>query len=133
DIVPENQTLSDWIRAAGASNVHLLGPRADVANLLAGCDVACLSSAYGEGLPNIVVEAMACGLPCVVTDVGDSAWVVGATGYVASPRNPDSLADGLRHFANMSSAARNEVGAAARRRIRENFNLDAVAAQYYSL
>lgn len=133
DLVPENAVLAEWIARHGASQVHLLGPRPDVPRLFAGCDASCLSSAYGEGLPNIVAEAMACGLPCVVTDVGDSAWVVGDTGFVAPPRDAAALADGLWALASMSPEALAALGARARRRVETDFDLDAVAARYYAL
>lgn len=133
DLVRENATLAAWISRHGASQVHLLGPRSDVARLFAGCDASCLSSAYGEGLPNIVAEAMACALPCVVTDVGDSAWVVGDTGFVAPPRDAAALADGLWALASMTPEALAALGARARRRVEADFDLDAVAARYYAL
>lgn len=133
DIVRDNATLAEWIARHGASQVHLLGPRPDVARLFAGCDASCLSSAYGEGLPNIVAEAMACALPCVVTDVGDSAWVVGDTGFVAPPRDAAALADGLWALASMSPEAIADLGARARRRVETDFDLEAVAARYYAL
>lgn len=133
DLAAANTTLAGWMRAHGASQVHLLGPRADVARLFAACDVSCLSSAYGEGLPNIVAEAMACALPCVVTDVGDSAWVVGETGRVVPPRDPTRLSEALWHLATMPPEALRNLGAQARRRVETHFDLDAVAAQYYDL
>ncbi len=133
DVTPANPVLAQWLKDSGAVNVHLLGPRPDVARLFAACDAGCLSSAYGEGLPNIVVEAMAAGLPCVVTDVGDSAWVVGETGHVAPPRDPERLADGLQALARMEPARRHEAGEAARRRVREHFDLGPVAERYYAL
>jgi glycosyltransferase involved in cell wall biosynthesis len=56
-------------------------------------DICCSSSAYGEGTPNCVIEAMACGVPCVVTDVGDSRLIVNDLGIVVPPKNPEALAD----------------------------------------
>jgi glycosyltransferase involved in cell wall biosynthesis len=56
-------------------------------------DICCSSSAYGEGTPNCVIEAMACGVPCVVTDVGDSRLIVKDIGLVVPPKNPEALAD----------------------------------------
>lgn len=131
DLVPGQPQVEAWMSAAGATRVHLLGPRGDVARLFAACDVACLSSAYGEGLPNVVAEAMACAVPCVVTDVGDSAWVVGETGEVVPPRSPDRFADALRHLYRLGATGRRAAGQAARRRIEAHFDMRASAAEYY--
>lgn len=133
DVTAENPQLDTWMREFGAPDVHLLGPRSDVARLFAACDISCLSSAYGEGLPNAVAEAMACGLPCVVTDVGDSGWVVGATGVVVPPRDPERLAAGLETFASASRERLQAAGLDARRRVEEHFELGDVAARYYAL
>src|SRR6202043_3606803 len=61
------------------SNVHMLGRRQDMERVTAALDIACSSSAYGEGFPNVIGEAMSCAVPCVVTDVGDSARIVSDT------------------------------------------------------
>src|SRR5262249_3041913 len=67
-------------------------PRDDMPAIYNALDVMVSSSAYGEGLPNVVAEAMACGVPCVVTDSGDSGWVVGDLGRVVPPSNVEALA-----------------------------------------
>lgn len=70
--------------------------REDVAAVYNALDILCLSAYGGEGFPNVIGEAMACGVPCVVTDVGDSMKIVGDLGIVVPPSNPEMLADGLR-------------------------------------
>jgi glycosyltransferase involved in cell wall biosynthesis len=72
-----------------------LGERDDMPAIYNTLDILCSSSSYGEGLPNVVIEAMSCGVPAVVTDVGDSAYVVGDTGIVVPPKDPKALAHGL--------------------------------------
>ncbi len=112
------------------ARVHLLGERNDVPAILAALDVAALSSAYGEGFPNVVGEAMACGVPCVVTDVGDSAVLVGETGRVAPPRNPQALARALAELIDLGPDGRRRLGEAARQRIKEHFDLAIIVKQY---
>ena len=130
----ENQELARWIDDAGIRDrVYLLGRRDDIARLLNAFDVATLSSAYGEGFPNVVGEAMACGVPCVVTDVGDSAWIVGDTGRVVPIRDPKALADSWLALVEAGHQARQALGARARARIVEQFDLDAIAGRYAKL
>lgn len=95
--------------------------RQDVERVYNAFDVAALSSSYGEGFPNVVGEAMACGVPCAVTDVGDCALVVGDTGFTAPPKDPKALADAM---AKCLSSDRAELGARARWRIVEEFSLE---------
>ena len=129
-----NQTLRRLISRWGLEGrTHLLGERRDIPRLIAASDICSLSSAYGESFPLVVGEAMACGVPCVVTDVGDAAEMVGATGLVVPPRNSEALADGWREMIRLGSAGRALLGEAARERIRENFLLASVIAQYEAL
>jgi len=91
-----NAELTGMISELGlAEHTHLLGERGDTPGILTGLDLLCMSSSHGEALPMVVGEAMATGLPCVVTDVGDAAWLVGGTGWVVPPRNSEALAAAL--------------------------------------
>lgn len=129
----ENRDLAGLIDTAGIRNCcHLLGLRDDVPRLLAALDIASLSS-YGEGLPNVVGEAMACGVPCVVTDVGDSALIVGETGRVVPPKDWEALAAAWREMIEIGAEERKQLGLAARRRIEEHFSLAAVVGRYQAL
>ncbi|MBI4507237.1 MAG: glycosyltransferase [Chloroflexi bacterium] len=129
----QNEALAGWIAAAGLrEHCHLLGRRDDVPRLTAALDIA-TSSSIGEGFPNAVGEAMACGVPCVVTAVGDSAAIVGRTGVVVPPRDRPALAAGWRALLALGPAGRRCLGQAARRRVAERFSLPAVVAQYERL
>jgi glycosyltransferase involved in cell wall biosynthesis len=115
-----------------AGRVSLLGERRDVGDLLSAADAFCLSS-YTEGMPNAVAEAMAAGLPCIVTDVGDSAHLAGDTGLVVPPRDPAALAGALRSLIGMSPEARAALGERARERIAAEFGMERMIARYDEL
>jgi glycosyltransferase involved in cell wall biosynthesis len=78
-----------------SDRVTWAGGRSDMPAVFNALNLVCSSSAYGEGFPNIIGEAMACGVPCVVTDVGDSAWIVGDLGTVVPPQHPEALKTAL--------------------------------------
>ncbi|MES2404460.1 MAG: glycosyltransferase [Pseudomonadota bacterium] len=107
------------------SRVIWAGPRNDMAAIFSALDVA-VSSSCGEGFSNVVAEAMACGRPCVVTDVGDSARIVGECGAVVAPGDPPALADAVERVATRledpDGAAR--LHAMARTRIEVTYSLD---------
>ena len=79
-----------------------------------------------EGFPNVIGEAMACAVPCVVTDVGDSAIVVGDTGVVVPVSDPGALADGWQRLLALSDDQRDKLGVRARLRIQDRFSVDAL-------
>jgi glycosyltransferase involved in cell wall biosynthesis len=112
---------------------HLLGQRHDVGRITAALDIACSSSAFGEGSSNAVAEAMACGVPCVVTDVGDSAFIVQNTGKIVPPRDTSAFAQACRELLNLSPRKRRELGLAARARVEERFSLHSVVDSYQRL
>jgi glycosyltransferase involved in cell wall biosynthesis len=111
----------------------LAGARLDVANWLAGIDIIAMASSWGEGFPNILGEAMSCGIPCVATDVGDAARVVGQTGLVVPPGDAAAMARALDRLVRMGATGRDLLGSAARRRIREHYSLARIAGEYADL
>ncbi len=113
--------------------VTCLGERTDVESYDAALDIASLSSAYGEGFPNAIGEAMACGVPCVVTDVGDCGRLVDKTGIVVPANDPEALKNGWDKLIRKGRAERVKLGLAARRRILENFEISKIAGQYEAL
>ncbi len=127
---PGGSLDGDIARLGLANRVHGLGERNDVARILAGSTCTALSSAFGEGFPNVIGEAMACATPCVVTDVGDAARIVGTTGLVVPPRQPAAFATALATLAAEESNAHQRRGQQARERILSRFSLPAVIAAY---
>jgi glycosyltransferase involved in cell wall biosynthesis len=113
--------------------IQFLGPRDDVSNLLPALDLLVLTSAYGEGFSNVVGEAMSCGVPCVVTDVGDSARLVGDTGQVAAPRDVLGIARAIDGLLTLTRAQLHALGVRARERIVANFSIRTVTSQYEDL
>jgi glycosyltransferase involved in cell wall biosynthesis len=133
DVDWHHPELATWIDRSGLRGAcHLLGRRHDVQRLHASFDVATLTS-LSEGFPNVVGEAMACGVPCVATDVGDAAWIVGETGRIVPPRDPQALADAWHALLTLPSQERQTLGLAARARIAEHFALPGVIDQYAAL
>lgn len=131
---PDNKTLVDWIRAAGLeSHCHLLGKRDDMPRLIAGLDLTTTSSSYGEAFPMVIGEAMACAVPVVATDIGDSAHIVGDTGLTVPPRDPQALAGAWADILARGADERRRMGEAARARIQREFTLESVTARYQGL
>ncbi|MCK5360049.1 MAG: glycosyltransferase [Gammaproteobacteria bacterium] len=126
----ENVQLTQWIKQAGLEeSVHLLGLRNDVSRLVAAMDVA-VSSSLGEGFPNVVGEAMACAVPCVVTDVGDSALIVGDAGHVVPAKDSEALAAAINELIQASPEFREELGKKARLQVKNNYSLQSVVNEY---
>lgn len=121
------------IPPALAGRVAPLGAREDIPALTAGFDIACLASRFGEGFPNVLGEAMACGVPCVATDVGDAAAIVDGAGIVVRPGDPSALAEGLAGLAALPETERRALGMSGRARVLAEFSLPAVASRYAAL
>jgi glycosyltransferase involved in cell wall biosynthesis len=133
DIDESNAKLMAMIGSLNiADRVHLLGPRNDVPRILSALDL-CASSSVAEAFPLVLGEAMACGVPCVATDAGDSRLILGDTGKIVPIKDPDALAAGMVEMLAVRNGARQKLGVMARTRVREMFDLDAVTRRYESL
>jgi glycosyltransferase involved in cell wall biosynthesis len=129
-----NVSLAAAVRECGLEqHVRLLGETASPRALLSACDLFCLPSAWGEGFPNSVGEAMACELPCVVTRVGDVPDIVDTTGLVVESGDREALAQAILQLVRSGRAGRAALGAQARSRIAERFSLPDVAARYVEM
>ncbi|WP_144630686.1 glycosyltransferase family 4 protein [Bordetella genomosp. 13] len=126
-----NAELADLIDAEGLrGRVLLAGPSDDVPAVMNALDMHVLSSC-AEGFPNVVAEAMACGTPCVVTDVGDAAFILGDGGPVAPPEQPAALADAIEAVLDqLAVRGRDAVGLAGRQRVLEMFDLQRMVDAY---
>ena len=110
-----------------AKKVAWSGSVSDMSSAYNALDICC-SSSYGEGTSNVIAEAMACGVPCVVTDVGDSALIVGETGVVVPPRNPEALAAGWAALAQRKMA-NSQLSETTQKRIELHFGLPALVSK----
>lgn len=129
----ENRTLQRHIVRLGIDGlVVLLGERPDVSNLLNGFDIVICPS-LSESFPNAVGEAMSSGVPCIVSDVGDCAFLVGDTGLVTEPGSPEALANRIVQMIELGDSARRALGERARARITTHFSIPAVLESYASM
>src|SRR5262249_22735621 len=130
-VTDDEPSLSRMIATAHLENrAFLLGDRSDIPRLTAALDIACSSSAWGEAFSLAVGEAMACAVPCVVTDVGDNAFLVAETGVSVPPGDPEALAKAIDSLIQAGPAPRRHLGIAARRRIQSHFSLAKTTRQY---
>lgn len=133
-ITNDNKQLVKWIQEYSLqANFHLLGQRADIARITTAFDIASSSSSYGEGFPNVVGEAMSCEVPCVVTNVGDSAYIVGNTGIVVPPKNSSAMGKAWEKLIKLPAEEREILGKLARKRIEGNFEINSIVNQYEML
>jgi glycosyltransferase involved in cell wall biosynthesis len=134
----EEQTYSAsdlwrWVDEVGLRDrFHWLGVRRDVAAIDASLDVLVCSSTT-EGFPNVVGEAMACGVPCVATDVGECAEVIGDTGRIVPKQAPQQLGEAIVNLLRMPAAHRVKLGQAARLRVVERYDINRIVDRYVQL
>jgi len=129
-----NAAIEDQIKNLGLEqHVILLGERPDIPRIMTAFDLVVSSSAWGEGFPNVIGEAMATGVPCVVTDVGDSAYVIGNSGLIVPPGNHYALARAIVEMLALDSELLAKGSGAARDRVSNLFSIDQVGLSYLNL
>ena len=116
--------------------VHLVGERNDISSFMNSIDLLVLCSSYGEAFPNVLNEAMSCGTPCVTTNIGDSALIVGNTGWVIPPNDSDALAKAINKAleekqSNQKLWIQREKD--CRNRVINNFSLEIMTEKYLKL
>lgn len=114
------------------SCIHLLGARKNIYQIMPAMDIF-VSSSKSEGFSNVIGEAMACGVPCVVTDVGDSPMIVGQTGRVVLPKDPGAIAKAVLEVRQMSDEERGSLSVCARQRIKADYSIEKIAKVYERL
>jgi glycosyltransferase involved in cell wall biosynthesis len=126
----ENLKLKSFYDRLPPQQVVSLGVRVDIPAVVQCIDLLCLTSAWGEGFPNVIGEAMATGIPCVATDIGDSALVIGETGWIIPPNDVQLLANCINVALSESTSAYNARSVASQKIISENYNITHIVNNY---
>jgi glycosyltransferase involved in cell wall biosynthesis len=113
------------------NKVQLLDQISDMSDFYQSID-AFLMTSITEGFPNVLVEAMASGLPCISTDVGDAKYIVQDLGFIVPPRNTAALANAILSYVNLSLDAKQQLKQASRKRVEQNFSIEYISQQYVS-
>lgn len=130
---PDNTHLGDLVRTSKLDGrLRLLGPRSDVPRLLAACDLLVQTSTT-EAFPMALGEAMSCGVPCIATDVGDSALLIGNSGRVVPVEDDRAMAQAIEQFVQLPQPTRDALGQAARQRILDNFDIRLITRRYEAI
>lgn len=137
DVTNDNAELTRWLNVHGLRDkTLLLGQQSNIPALMSAFDLHVLPSLYGEAFPNVLSEAMACGTPCVATDVGDAAKIVGSSGWVVPPGDHVALADAVETALNLRKNSTEEwstLRGAARAHVVAHFDISQMVARYHDV
>ena len=126
--------FADQVHARGLDDAVILYESTAAPELLyPALDLLALPSRWGEAFPNVVGEAMACGVPALVTDIGDAAHLVGDTGFITPTTRPEDLARTTIDALRKGTTGMEQRGRLARQRIREHFSHDRLTSHYSNL
>lgn len=130
NIDSSNATLLKWLEDAGLTDKFLLlGERSDIPSVLSALDIFCLSS-VNEAFPNVVVEAMAMSVPCVVTRAGDAAEILGDEEFIVPVQDSNALSDALFRLCEFSAADRFILGEKGAKKVRKEYEINEVRNKY---
>lgn len=133
----DNQQLLSLIKKNDLQDkVHLLGQRKDIPSIMNALDIHILSSSYGEGFPNVIAEAMACGTPCIATNIGDSAFIIDNLGSIVNANDSNELAISIIEkldILNNDKEAWSLLCLQCMKHIKANFGLDSMVRAYNTL
>lgn len=123
---------AEALRPSLGDRLHLLDERRPLSPVLSGLDCLAMSS-RGEGFPNVLAEAMACEVPCVTTDVGDAAEILGDPARVVPPKDSDAMANAITVLLQQTNDTRRDLGIAGRQRIAKRYRIGEIVRRYESL
>ena len=114
-------------------NIIFFGEKGNIPNILASSDLTVLTSAWGEGFPNVLGESLASGILCVSTDVGDSKLIINKYGFIVSPGSYEQISSAILKALSMSYEERLALGVMARNYIEKNYSIDKVYNEYLNI
>lgn len=133
-IVWENDALVNLIDSLEMrDSFYLLGRRKDVSEIIAASDIVSLTSSFGEAFPNVIGEALLCEVPCVATDVGDSARIIGNAGYIVPPNDSVALSEAWYKLIQMGNNKMRSLGSLGRKSMIERYDIGRIATMYDDL
>ena len=133
NITAANTTLTQWVEETGyPQHFHLLGERMDVERVHAALDVE-VSASVSEAFSNSIGEALCCGVPCVVTDVGDSAWLIENAGRVVPAQDAPAMTQACVDILSAPAMERVALSQCARQRMERSFDIHVIARQYHDI
>lgn len=126
--------ISDYFKKyeLDAQKVILLDQVSNMSEFYTSIDLFLLTS-ITEGFPNVLVEAMASGVPCVTTNVGDAEFIVQKNGYVVASRNSQQLSEAILSYVKLSIEEKKELKFSSRQRVESSFSIEKVSKQYLSV
>jgi glycosyltransferase involved in cell wall biosynthesis len=129
------QLIESLTRNGVEKKVSLLGPHNHIAAVMNALDIHILSSKFGEAFPNVLAEAMACGTPCISTDVGDAKIIINNTGWIVPPQSPQSLSGAILEALELIKEKErwNLLQQECRNHIVDNFSIDRMVNTYHTV